>query len=391
MILHVDMDAFYAAVEQRDRPELRGKPVVVGGSSGRGVVTAASYEARRFGIHSAMPGRRAAQLCPEAIFVRGRLGHYAEVGRQVRDIFHRYTPIVQPLSLDEAFLDVSGSRRLFGDAATIGRAIKKAIAVELDLTASVGVAPLKFVAKIASDLNKPDGFVEVGSQQVIAFLDPLPVSRLWGVGRVGNEKLSKLNLHRIGDIRSSDVQLMRDHFGRWGEHLWKLANGIDGRRVVPDHKAKQISHERTFAEDVSDETMLRAVVSYLGEQVARRLRRHGRQAKVVSIKYRREDFRTFSHSRSLPSPSDSTDEIIRAAEQLLAEMRRRQPRPVRLIGVSVGTLTDRDAPRQMSLFDLREGESRSKEVDKVVDSLTDQIGSDAVYRATSHRWVQRKK
>lgn len=391
MILHIDMDAFYAAIEQRDRPELRGKPVVVGGSQGRGVVTAASYEARRFGIHSAMPGRRAAELCPDAIFIRGRIDHYAEVGRQVREIFHRYTPLVQPLSLDEAFLDVAGSQRLFGDAATIGRAIKQAISVELDLTASVGVAPLKFVAKIASDLNKPDGFVEVGEGQVIAFLDPLPVYRLWGVGRVASEKLSKLNLRRIGDIRVCDVELLREHFGRWGDHLWRLANGIDGRRVVPDHTAKQISHERTFSEDISDETMLRAVVSYLSEQVARRLRRHGRQAKVVSIKYRREDFRTFSRSRSLRQPSDSTDEILQQAEQLLAEMRGRQPRPVRLIGVSVSSLTSSDAPRQLSLFDLREGETQSKQVDKVVDSLAETIGTDAVYRATSHNWVHRKK
>jgi DNA polymerase-4 len=391
MILHIDMDAFYAAIEQRDRPELRGKPVVVGGASGRGVVTAASYEARRFGIHSAMPGRRAAQLCPDAIFIRGRLSHYTEVGRQVREIFHRYTPIVQPLSLDEAFLDVSGSKRLYGDAATIGRSIKQAIDVELDLTASVGVAPLKFVAKIASDLNKPDGFVEVGEQNVIAFLDPLPVSRLWGVGRVGREKLAKLNLDRIGDIRTFDVQILRDKFGSWGEHLWRLANGIDGRKVVTDHAAKQISHERTFAEDITDESMLRAVVSYLSEQVARRLRRHGRQAKTVGIKYRREDFQTFARSRTFTRPSDSTDEIFRSAHELLAEMRQRQPRPVRLIGVSVGSLTDKDAPQQMSLFDLCEGESLNKEVDKVVDTLSDQIGRDAVYRATSHPWIQRKK
>lgn len=391
MILHIDMDAFYAAIEQRDNPELRGKPVVVGGSSSRGVVSAASYEARRFGIHSAMPGKRAAQLCPDAVFVRGRLSHYADVGRQVREIFHRYTPIVQPLSLDEAFLDVAGSERLHGDAATIGKAIKQSISAELDLIASVGIAPLKFVAKIASDLNKPDGFVQVGPGDVIAFLDPLPVSRLWGVGRVGREKLARLNLQRIGDIRTFDRAILREKFGKWGEHLWKLANGIDARRVVPDHTAKQISHERTFTEDISDEAMLRAVVSHLSEQVARRLRRHGREARSVGIKYRREDFQTFARSRTFPRATSCTDEIFRGAAELLDDMRSRQPRPVRLIGVSVGSLTDSGAAKQMSLFDLTEGESSQREVDKVVDMLSQQIGSDAVYRATSHDWVRRKR
>jgi DNA polymerase-4 len=389
MILHIDMDAFYAAIEQRDHPELRGKPVVVGGSSGRGVVAAASYEARRFGIHSAMPGRRAIQLCPDAIFVRGNLDHYSRVGRQVREIFHRYTPLVQPLSLDEAFLDVAGSRRLHGDAATIGHAIKDAIRSELDLTASVGIAPLKFVAKIASDLNKPDGFVEVGQGDVTAFLDALPVSKLWGVGRVGQEKLTLMGLRRIGDIRTFDVGLLEQKFGSWGEHLWRLANGIDARKVVTDRRAKQISHERTFAEDITDQAMLRAVVSYLSEQVARRLRRHHRQARNVSIKYRREDFQTFARSRTLPRPTHSTDEIFRNACELLDEMRSRQPRPVRLIGVSVGSLTLQDAPQQLSLFDLVEGESSQQQIDEVVDSLTDKLGGGALYRGTSHRWIHR--
>ena len=391
MILHIDMDAFYAAIEQRDRPELKGKPVVVGGSSARGVVAAASYEARRFGIHSAMPGRRAAQLCPDAIFVRGRMGDYSKVGRQVREIFHRYTPIVQPLSLDEAFLDVAGSERLYGDPATIGRSIKSAIRDELDLTASVGVAPLKFVAKIASDLNKPDGFVEVTEQEVITFLDPLPVSRLWGVGRVGREKLAKLNLHRIGEIRTFDQTLLRDKFGSWGDHLWRLANGIDPRKVVPDNTAKQISHERTFSDDITDNSMLEAVVSYLSEQVGRRLRRHGREAKTVGIKYRRDDFQTFARSRTLGQPTDSTDEIFHAATELLSELRRRQPRPVRLIGVSVGSMMQKGTPKQLPLFELREGEASQRKVDQVVDSLSDQIGGDAVYRATSHQWIRRRK
>ncbi len=338
-----------------------------------------------------MPGKRAKQLCPEVIFVRGRMSHYAEIGRKVREIFQRYTPIVQPLSLDEAFLDVAGTERLHGDSAVIGRAIKESILDELDLVASVGIAPLKFVAKIASDLNKPDGFVEVGADNVITFLDPLPVSRLWGVGRVGQEKLKRLNLQRIGDIRIFDREILSAKFGKWGDHLWKLANGIDARKVVPDHTAKQISHERTFSEDVSNEDILRAVVSHLSEQVARRLRRHGREAKTVGIKYRREDFQTFARSRTFAHPTDCTDQIFRGAVELLEEMRNRQPRPVRLIGVSVGSLTDPGAAKQMSLFDLQEGESSQRNVDRVVDSLSDQLGSNTVYRATSHQWVHRGK
>ncbi len=344
----------------------------------------------RDGRYSAMPGKRAKQLCPNVIFVRGRISHYAAIGRQVREIFHRYTPIVQPLSLDEAFLDVAGTELLHGDAKGIGQAIKQAIRDELNLVASVGIAPLKFVAKIASDLGKPDGFVEVDAENVIGFLDPLPVSRLWGVGRVGQEKLKRLNLNQIGDIRVFDREILQSKFGKWGDHLWRLANGIDKRAVVPDHTAKQISHERTFGEDVSDEEVLRAVVSHLSEQVARRLRRHGREAKNVGIKYRREDFRTFTHSRTFPRPTDCTDEIFRSAVDLLDDMRKKQPRPVRLIGVSVGSLTGPGAVKQLSLFDLADGESSQREVDKVVDSLSDRIGSNAVYRATSHQWVKRK-
>ena len=391
MILHIDMDAFYAAIEQRDQPELRGKPVVVGGGSGRGVVTAASYEARKFGIHSAMPGRRAAKLCPDAIFVRGRIAHYADVGRQVREIFHRYTPIVQPLSLDEAFLDVRGSERLYGDASTIGHKIKDAIQTELNLTASVGVAPLKFVAKIASDLDKPNGFVEVAKDGVIEFLDPLPISRLWGVGRVGQDRLHKIGLHKIRDIRVCPQDDLVKRFGSWGKHLWRLANGIDSRAVVPDHTAKQISHERTFHTDMVDMEMLRAVVSHLTEQVMRRLRHKGRRTKTVTLKYRREDFRTFSHSRSLQTATDSTAEMLEIALELLQEMREREPRPVRLIGVSMGGLSHENRPEQMSLFELSEAATTEKNLDRVVDQLADQIGSNAVYRATSHDWIHRKK
>jgi DNA polymerase IV len=381
------MDAFYASVEQRDRPELRGLPVIVGGNWGRGVVTAASYEARAFGVHSAMPGRKAAQLCPHAKFVRARIDHYADVGRQVREIFHRYTPIVQPLSLDEAFLDVTGTLKLHGTASSIGHAIKQAIRKELDLPASVGIAPLKFVAKIASDINKPDGFVEVATDQVQSFLDPLPISRLWGVGRVGQTKLSKLGFAHIADIRKADLATLKQLFGNWGEHLWQLANGIDPRPVVVDHLAKGIGHERTFDEDLADEESMEAVVSYLCEQVARRLRRCERIARTVTLKYRREDFKTFSRACRLPQPTDSTSVIYDTAVGLLREMRKRQPRSVRLLGVTASQLSDANAPQQMLLFDQEETIARSR-VDEVTDSIAAKLGSEGLYRASSHTWIQ---
>ena len=391
MILHIDMDAFFASIEQRDHPALRGRPVVVGGGSGRGVVAAASYEARRFGIRSAMGGRRAAELCPDAIFVRSRIDHYVAVGRQVRDIFHRYTPLVQPLSSDEAFLDVSQTASLFGDAAAIGRRIKSEIQRELDLTASVGVAPVKFVAKIASDINKPDGFVEVPPDDVLDFLDPLPVSRLWGVGKVGQEKLRRWGLHRMVDIRTKDPEFMLSALGNWGQHLWYLANGIDPRPVISDRNAKQISHERTFNEDIVEPDMLIAVVSFLGEQVARRLRRNHRLCRTVGLKYRLEDFRTFARSRRMRTETDSTDAIVQTATELLSQMRSREPRPVRLIGVSISSLSARDAAKQLSLFDVRPAEAAMRKVDPIVDQLQEKIGIDALYRGSSHHWVERRR
>jgi len=390
VIMHVDMDAFYASIEQRDQPELRGLPVIVGGNWGRGVVTAASYEARAFGVHSAMPGRRAAQLCPQAKFVRGRIDHYADVGRQVREIFYRYTPIIQPLSLDEAFLDVTGTLKLHGTAASIGRAIKRAIRDELDLPASVGIAPLKFVAKIASDINKPDGFVEVPIDGVQAFLDPLPVARLWGVGRVGEAKLSQLGLRTIADLRQTDLSVLQRRFGSWGKHLWQLANGIDQRSVVVDHEAKGIGHERTFDEDLSDDESLIGVVSYLSEQVARRLRHCKRRAQTVTLKYRREDFRTYTHARQLPQATDSTSAIYQLASELLREMRQRQPRGVRLLGVSVSHLTDGNAPQQLMLFDQEVDQANSR-VDQLADAIAEKLGKDRLYRASSHSWVETKR
>ena len=389
-ILHVDMDAFYASIEQRDNPELRGLPVVVGGNWGRGVVTAASYEARVYGIHSAMPGRRAMQLCPHAKFVRGRIDHYADVGHQVREIFRRFTPIVQPLSLDEAFLDVTATMRLFGDAASIGQAIRRTIRDELELPCSVGIAPLKFVAKIASDIEKPNGFVEIRPGDVQAFLDPLPVSKLWGVGAVGQKRLERLGIHTIVDLRQRDPAALRKSFGSWGEHLWKLANGIDPRSVVVDRDAKGIGHERTFDTDLTDIDSMDAVVSYLSEQVGRRLRHAQRLATTITLKYRREDFKTFNRVKTMAEPTDSTRLIYQTASELLAQMRVVQPRGVRLLGVSAGQLRDALAPRQMMLFEDETARANDR-IDRVADAIDAKIGKDGLYRASSHEWIRAKR
>ena len=390
MILHVDMDAFYASIEQRDHPEWRNRPLVVGGSkTGRGVVSAASYEAREYGIHSAMSARRAVELCPHAIFVRGRISHYAEVGRQVREIFQRFTPVIQPLSLDEAFLDVRGTERLHGAAPLIGRKIKQAIQDELGLIASVGIAPRKFVAKIASDLEKPDGFVVVTESELISFLDPLPVSRLWGVGKVGGRRLQQAGLRHFRDVREFDRELLVQKIGDWGNHLWKLANGIDSRQVVTDHDAKQISHERTFSADRTDETFLHAVVCHLCEQTAMRLRRNQRKTTTITLKYRREDFRTFSRSKTLQGPTDNTTDIIQTASELLTQMRCEEPRPVRLIGVSLGSLVSHDQPYQLSLFDDQNKKQSEKKLDRAVDDLAAKLGKQTIFRGASHHWRKR--
>ena len=264
MILHVDMDAFYAAIEQRDNPNLAGKPVVVGGSAtGRGVIAAASYEARKFGLHSAMPNAQAIRLCPHAIFIKPQMEKYSAVSKQIREIFNRFTPVFEPLALDEAFLDVSGSEKLFGDAQTIGRKIQTTIAKELQLVASVGVAPNKFLAKLASDLDKPNGFLVVQQANATEFLDPLNISRVWGIGPKTQKTFLKLGVQRIGQLRKLPKETLKQLFGLNADHFWRLARGIDTRQVVPDRIAKAVGHESTFSQDVSDNHVLESWVCLL--------------------------------------------------------------------------------------------------------------------------------
>ena len=384
MILHCDMDAFYASVEERDRPELAGKPVIVGGSpEKRGVVSAANYVARKYGVHSAMSAVMARRLCPNGIYLPPRIDYYAEVSRQIRDIFERFTPRVEPLSLDEAFLDVTGSENLFGPAVEIGRQIKQAIHAELRLVVSVGVAPNKFLAKIASDLKKPDALVVVEPDKVQEFLDPLPVERLWGVGRESSKAFQRLGIRTIGQLRQCPLDVLQARFGSSGEDLWNLAHGRDDRPVVPEREAKSISNETTFERDISDIEVLRAWLVDLVEQVGWRLRRHGLRGRTVHLKVRFADFSLITRSHTLPEPTDITQELWRAADDLLCHRLPAGHLPVRLLGMGVSSLDDTGLV-QGTLFDQEKREKQSR-LDAVADQIKEQFGAGAIRRGSGLR------
>lgn len=284
VILHADMDAFYASVEQRDRPELRGRPVIVGGTSTRGVVCAAFYEARRYGVHSAMPTVRARALCPHAVFLRGDMAKYRRVSRQIRAVFESISPEVELLSLDEAFIDVTASQRLFGTPLEIGRLLKERVRAATGLAVSVGIGPGKMIAKLASDASKPDGLLEVRPSEIRAFLDPLPVGRLWGVGPVTRDLLERHGIRTIADLLATPPERLRRLAGPAAEHLHALARGDDPRPVVADREAKSYGEESTFAEDVRDDAPARAAIIVHAEAVARRLRHAGVRGRVVVLK-----------------------------------------------------------------------------------------------------------
>ena len=380
MILHVDMDAFYASVEQRDRPDLAGKPVIVGGSAeGRGVVCAASYAARKFGVHSAMPAVTAKRLCPDGIFIPPRMSHYASVSKEIAAIFGDFTPLVEPLSLDEAFLDVRGSRDLFGDGPQIARQIKDRIRNELRLVASVGVAPNKFLAKIASDLDKPDGLTIVDPAKIQDFLDPLPVGRLWGVGKVTGGRFRDLGISTIADLRRLKQETLHELFGEQGDHLWRLARGIDDRDVIPDRKAKSISHETTFAVDIDDREILEAWLLELSDQLGSRLRRSRLTGKVLHLKVRFSNFQTLTRSLTLANQTNVTQEIFDSAIELFRNRVDRRL-PIRLLGVGMSRF-DNSSMRQQSLFDESEHDQQSQ-LDEMSDQIRTKFGHDALSRAS---------
>jgi len=389
MIIHIDMDSFYASVEVRERPELDGQPVAVGGSAtGRGVVAAANYAARKFGVRSAMPMASAVRRCPQLVCLPVNMPLYVEVSKQIHAIFNRYTTEIEPLSLDEAFLDVRASEKLFGPAAGIARQIKQAIHDECGLIASAGVAPNKFVAKIASDIDKPDGYVVVEAGQVQDFLDPLPISRIWGVGRVTGDKLHQLGFNTIRDIRVQPVETLVQRFGKWGEHIHRLANGLDKREVVPDARARSISAENTFPEDIRDEHALLANMMQLTEQVAARCRHHGFEGKTVNLKIRYHDFRTVTRSKTLAMPTSQTEQIWQTAKQLLLKQSRAQPEPVRLLGVGVSGFRD-ETVQQGDLFAENDtqgpgpgagSENRHAQLDRISDEINQRFGKAKIHR-----------
>lgn len=377
-ILHVDMDAFYASIEQRDNPDLQGKPVVVGGGENRGVVAAASYEARQFGIYSAMPMREASRRCPHLERVAPRMSVYKEVSDQVFAIFRNFTPLVEGLSLDEAFLDVSGSIALFGSDVEIARRIKKSILSETGLTASVGVAPNKLVAKIASDLDKPDGLKIVTAGNLRETLDPLPVRVIPGIGRETLRRLEKFRIATIADLRTAPDANLDAVFGRFAARTRERAAGIDDRQVVSSRAEKSISAETTFDRDLADTTEIHSNLLRLTERTTSRLRAKSLWAGTVQIKIRQSDFSTFTRQRALHPPANSTDQLYLVAKELLSIWRRENPGArIRLLGVGGSDLlTD----MQGDLFETADNGPGS-ELDQAVDRIRDRFGSLSLGRA----------
>ncbi len=385
-ILHVDMDAFFTSVEQHDRPELRGLPVIVGGGSGRGVVAAASYEVRKYGVHSAMPTRAALERCPQAIVVRPRMARYREVSAEVFAVFHEFTPLVEGLSLDEAFLDVTASTGLFGEPAVMAAAIKARIRERTGLTASVGVAHNKLLAKIASDLEKPDGLCVITPDDVARVLDPLPVRRLAGIGPKTAARLEESAVHSFGQLRSAPEAVLWPLFGRHTGRIRERAAGIDERAVVPEWQEKQISAEETFEADLRQREAMRAELARLADKVGVRVRTKQLLCSTVTVKIRRRDFTTYTRSHSFRPPTQDTGTILEVAHSLLQAWLAEQPRAaVRLLGVGLSSLSP---AAQLDLFaaPAPAGAIATRtpaRLDPTLDRIRERFGNAAVTRASS--------
>jgi DNA polymerase-4 len=391
-ILHVDMDAFFASVEQLRRPELKGKPVIVGGDGQRGVVAAASYEARVYGIRSAMASTQARRLCPDAVFVPGDHAHYGQISQRVMEVFSSFTPLVEPLSLDEAFLDVAGSIRLHGQPVEIARAIRRMVYEQEQLTCSVGVAPNKFLAKLATEDAKPTpsragpvlgpGVRVIEAGDVQDFLDALPIRAIWGVGPATAARLDRLGVATVFDLRQLPAQTLVAALGNvQGRHLHDLARGSDERTVTPNRGVKSISHEETFTVDLFDSRRLLDEAVRLADAVGNRLRTAGHRARTVNIKVRFGDFETITRSATLPSPTDSGTVIAREAKRLLGLV---DPTPgVRLLGVGVSSIAKETAGEQLSLDDLATNNLEWREAEGAIDVIRDKFGDGAIGPASS--------
>ncbi|MFL9483987.1 DNA polymerase IV [Chitinophagaceae bacterium LWZ2-11] len=356
-IIHIDMDAFYASVEQRDNPDYRGKPIAVGGSpEGRGgVVATCSYEARKFGIRSAMPSKRALQLCPHVIFVRPRFAAYKEVSQKVREIFHRYTDIIEPLSLDEAYLDVTEDKQNIGSAIEIAKLIKQAIKDELQLTASAGVSINKFVAKIASDLNKPDGLTFIGPSKIESFMESLAVEKFYGVGKVTAEKMKNMNLHTGADLKKLSEDELVKHFGKTGRFYYKIVRGVDDRPVEPHQETKSLAAEDTFPYDLTDVDEMNIELDKIARTVCNRLQHYQLKGRTITLKIKYGDFKQITRSKSLPTGVNDFDTITTISKELLLASGI-EDKKIRLLGISLSnfgeikTRTKDENPGQLELF-----------------------------------------
>ena len=378
-IIHVDMDAFYASAEQLDNPDLAGKTVIVGGSpKKRGVVSAASYEARKFGVHSAMPMSQAIRLCPDAIVLPVRMERYAELSQQVQAIFENFTPEIEPISLDEAFLDVTGCTQLFGSAEKIGRAIKRQIKEQLGLVASVGIASNKFLAKLASDLDKPDGFVIITEENKRQILDPLPVSKIWGVGKVTEKALKSKGVNTIKQLRQAPPQVLQGILGDQAPHMLRLAQGIDNREVESNREAKSISSEETFAADITDKNILLSVLLNQVEDVAQRLRTNNLEARTITLKLRYEDFRTITRSTTFDCPTNTTKTLWEQVKDVFLKWHKKSAGPLRLLGFGASGL-QRQGNGQQQLF-VEPEQQKQKRLDKAFDQIRSKFGHDALRR-----------
>jgi len=377
------MDAFYASVETRDNPKLHGKPLIVGGNATqRGVVAAANYIARTYGIHSAMPTKTALKLCPHVMLLPPRIKHYAEISQHIRAIFARFTPLIEPLSLDEAFLNITDSLKLFGSAEHIGRSIQQAIKKELNLPVSIGIAPNKFIAKIASDIDKPHGFVCIAAEEVQSFLDPLPIKHIWGVGHVTAQRFVKANLHTMGEVRCLTKEAATNLLGKHGEHFWKLAHGMDERPVVPEHKIKSISHETTFTVDIKDKEILSAWLLDLTEQVMRRVRQKKFKGRTIRLKLRFDNFTTVTRSHTLKHSTDITQVVWQAVQQMF-EKHLPPQQSVRLVGMGIDGF-GHVSEKQAELFEAPELK-KQRTVDHIVDHIQTRFGSNILKRGSSHK------
>ena len=385
VILHVDMDAFFAAVEQREHPDFFGKPVIVGADpkngEGRGVVSTCSYEARKYGIHSAMPISQAYKLCPHGIYVPPNGALYSQVSKDIFELFYEFTDLVEPLSIDEAFLDVTGCVKLFGSAKNIGQKLKYRIYETQALTASVGIAPNKFIAKIASDLEKPDGLVIVDENRIQEFLNPLPLKRLWGAGKKTLEVFNKQHIYTIGDLAKLPKDILQKKFGKHGAHFYNLSRGIDNRPVIPGHEVKSVSNEMTFSHDLRDMEKLHETLLHLSEKVGYRMRKKNLKGKTVQLKLRYEGFETLTRNKTLKYTTANTETIFKVVWNLF-EYNYDKRRKVRLLGVGVSGFKDK-SDEQLSLFD--KPEKKTSELDVVEDLVRKKFGKNAINRAEGMR------